>query len=198
MGIQSDNEFDPPTVPTIQMAGIRKVRVSPNRDAARIGADQVDGLVNPFNAVLVTRCIAGPVDQIENFLGIGQTHDERRIAPDALIGNVHALFAFSERSGNRTINVNEGFFEEVFGLLLPHTLAGGIDRLLKMPNIQRCEAASKVSSGCWIGQALRTEGIEKVLILAAKFKILKSNSTGDNVVRHAQDVITLMIRKMNF
>jgi len=90
------------------------------RHAAGDWPNQVRRAIDPFHAAAVTGRLPRPVAQVEPFLRIGQTHDQRRAAPDAFIRQTDSLLTLTVRPGNRAIHVEECFFQKAFRLHLPH------------------------------------------------------------------------------
>jgi hypothetical protein len=115
VGVHPEDEPDVLTVPSIQMGAVGEVGVAAEGDPAGVGLYQGDGPVDPLNAALMTGCVAGAVHQIENLLGVGQGYDKRRITPDPLVRDVHALFALAESPGDRSIHIVVGLVEEPSG-----------------------------------------------------------------------------------
>jgi len=146
----------------------------------------------------MARRVARSVDQIEHLVGVGQTHDQRRIAPHAPIGNVHAPLALTQRSRDRSIHIHVGLGQEPFGLLGPHPLACPIDALLQGENVLRLETPREISSRGGIGNPLSAQAIHIVFVLPAQSQVLQSSSAGQNVVGKVQDMIAFVIGQMDF
>jgi hypothetical protein len=77
MGIDAQQKPPGPVVPAIQFGSVRQIRVSPQGHRSRHGLDQLHGPLNPLHATAVADCVARSGDQIEYFLGVGQTDDQR-------------------------------------------------------------------------------------------------------------------------
>ena len=92
-------------------------------------AAEIQSLVEVFIGLFVTGTVAGTVDQVERFLGIGQRNQQRVITPLAIVGDVHALFALAERRGDGAVGINDRQLEELLWLLLPDREASLIERL---------------------------------------------------------------------
>jgi hypothetical protein len=58
--------------PAVQFAGQRKVRVAAQGDRPGMRAHQLDRAVDPRHAAFMAGHVAGAIDQIEHFIGIGQ------------------------------------------------------------------------------------------------------------------------------
>jgi len=65
--------FYPLAIPTIQLGAQRKIGVPAQRDLTGTWTDQLDGSIDPGNTAFMADRIAGPVDQIKDFAGIGQS-----------------------------------------------------------------------------------------------------------------------------
>ena len=162
-----------------------------------MGLTQGDGSVDPFHAVLVTGRVAGSVDQVEHFIGVRQTYDQRRVAPDSFVGHVHPPFAFPQGPSDRSVHIDVGLVQESFGLLQPDPLARAVDALLQRQNVGRFKAPGEVSGRGWIGTPLRPQAVEIVFVLTAQFQVLQPNPTGQDVVGEVPDGITFMIGQMD-
>ena len=57
----------------------------------------------PGHAALVAHDIAGTVDQIEHFVGVGERDNQRGITPNAFVGKSHAAFALPESRCHRAV-----------------------------------------------------------------------------------------------
>src|SRR5512135_288735 len=118
------------------------------------------------------------------------------VAPGAVVGDVHALLAPAVTRGDRAVGIDEGFLEELLGLLLPDPQPGLVADVHQRLDIALGEAAAEVAGGGRVGDALGPQGIEEHLVVASGFNVLQAVAAGQEVVGDIQDVITLVIRQM--
>ena len=92
--------------------------VSPRRVTRRKPppAAQGDGPVEVAVGVLVRRAVARAVGQEQRLTGVGQRDDQGVVAPDAVVGDVHALLAPALGRGERAIGIDDGLVEEGGGV----------------------------------------------------------------------------------
>ncbi len=81
--------------------------------------DQLHRPINPFDAPAVAGCVGRPIDQVEHFFGVSQCHDQRPIPPDPFIGYTNAFLTFTVGPSDRSIHIDEGFFQKSLGLFCP-------------------------------------------------------------------------------
>ncbi len=74
MRIYAQDELASLPLPPIQMLGVAKISISPDRDRASDLRYSFHGSVNPLHAAALAGGIARSIDQVEHFLGIAQTH----------------------------------------------------------------------------------------------------------------------------
>ena len=106
-GIHSESEGHPGLVPLIEFAGQRKIGIPAQMNLAGLGFDQSNGPVDPGASAIVAGRVAGTVDQVEDFLGVGQTHNQRGIAPAPLVRNVYPGFALAQSSGQGAVHIDD-------------------------------------------------------------------------------------------
>ena len=104
--------------------------------------------------------IAGTVDQIEHFVGVGQGDRQRGITPDSLIGKSHPAFAFPESRRNRAVGVDKGLCQEAPGLLSPNPLPHRVGDLHEIEDVGLFKATGEVPAGGRIRNALGAQTIE--------------------------------------
>ena len=62
-----------------------------------VGRHEADGLADPLRRAFVAHDVARPVDEIEHLTRVGQRDDKRVIAPNPLVGHVHAVLLVAQR-----------------------------------------------------------------------------------------------------
>ena len=184
-----------PSIPAVEVLGLGEVGVAPEGDPLEPGpAAEGDGLVEVDVGVLVRGPVAAPVDQEQRLGGVGQRDDQRMITPGAVISDVDALLAHSAAGSERAIGVDEGFVEEVVGLLLPDPQSGLVEGLHEPLDVGLGEAAAEVPGGGGVGDASGAEGVEVDLVIASDFEVLDAAAAGQEVVGDVEDVVALVSR----
>jgi hypothetical protein len=75
MSIHPKNELNPLAIPTIQLGAQRKIGVTAQRDLTGTWTYQLNRPIDPGYTAFMADSVAGPVDQIKDFAGIGQSDD---------------------------------------------------------------------------------------------------------------------------
>ena len=182
MGIHSEYEFDSLPIPPIQFCGQGKVGVSAQGDLSGMWRYQFDSPIDPWHASLMAYDIAGTVDQIEHFVGVGQGDHQRRITPDSLIGKSHPAFALPESRRNCAVGVDEGLCQKAPGLLSPNPLPHRVGDFHEIEDVGLFKATGEVSAGGRVRNALGAQTIEEGLIIAPQFNILQPRALQQRVV----------------
>ena len=103
----------------------------------------------------MARPITRPIEQAENFPGIGQRNKQHMVTPRPIIGDVHALFAFARGLHQVPIHINDGFLEKTLGLSGPNLQPRFVDGVMQPANLKRrVEAAAEISRRRWVRNAL--------------------------------------------
>src|SRR6476646_1348343 len=196
VGIHAKNELYSLAVPAIQLGTERKISVTAQRDLCGTGAQQLNGPIDPGYTAFMADHIPGTVDQVEDFAGLGQSDNQRRVTPDPFIGKSHSPFALSQRPGQRAVGVNKGLLEKISRLLFPDTLPCRVDGFHELQNRIFIKASCKISTGGRIRNALGSQTIQERFIIATQLDILQPLAIEQGVVSQVQYVITLVIRQM--
>ena len=141
--------------------------------------------------------IAGTIDEAQDFASVGQGDDQGMITPDAVVGDVHALFALAGGGHQGAVGVEDGLVEETGGLVLPDADADLIEDVLQEVDVGHGEASAKIAGGSGVGNALGAEGIEKVDIVAAQFDVLQTIAVTQGVEGEVEHMIGFGIGQMN-
>ena len=129
VGVVAEDEAHP-LVPAVEVLGLGEVGVAAQPDFFEAVCHRIDGPVNPGRR-LAGGSIAGTIDQIEGFAGVGQRHDQRVIAPDAVVADVHALLALSRGDRQSAIDVENGFGAKRVRLRSPDLAPSLVDGFLQ-------------------------------------------------------------------
>ena len=154
-------------IPAVQMLRLAEVRVAPQQHLPKTGGPtQVHRPIIVLGGRLTARAVAAPIDQIQRLARVGQGKQQRMIAPEALVRDIHPLLALARRLGNRAVGLQDGLPKEGLGLLLPDLLPNAIDDLHQMKHLGFAKASTKVSGGRGIGNPLGPQGIQIHLIIS--------------------------------
>ena len=127
--VVAEYEAHPVGVPAVEVRGHGKVGVAAQQNVAVAGvATQRDGTVQRCWGSLVRRTAATAVDDEERLPGVGQRDQQRVVAPDALVRQIHPVLAFTSGRDNRTVRVDSGRLSaQVPSAALPHAEASRVD-----------------------------------------------------------------------
>src|SRR5438034_2407442 len=157
--VDAEDEVDP-SGPPVEVGGQAEVGVPAQAHPRGVWGDQVDGLVDPVGGALVAGCVTGPVDQVQHLFGVGQRHDQRRVAPDAFVGHVHAGLALPAGGRDGAVGVDVGHgCEQVPAPAGPQPRAYRVDRLHQRRHVRLGEAAAEVPRRGGIRDQVRTQRV---------------------------------------
>ena len=146
--------------------------------------------------------MAGPVpaaiDHEQRLAGVGQREDQRVVSPLALVIDVHALLAFAAGLDHRAVGLEDGFREELLGLLTPDFQPRGVEDRLQAEDVRRLETAAEVARRGRVRNAARPQGIEVRLVAAQQFQVFQAGSSGQQVVSDVQHVVGIVVGQMDF
>ena len=147
-----DEPYPRVVVPAIQMLGLREVGVPTHQHAAKAAAEAhrqhtINLLGRPFMAGTIPRTI----HERQYLARVGQRHDQRVIAPRAVVGDVHARFALACGRYQRAVHVDSGFGEELRRLrgpdFVPHLVKHVPQRRTSLVSKRRQKSPAVVGSG---------------------------------------------------
>ena len=198
VGIHTKEEIDL-LRPAVEVLGQRKVRVATHAHAWGVGRHLIDRLVDPASGIRVAGCVARPVDDVEHLLGVGQRHDQRRIAPDALVGDVHARLLLSIRGRHRAVDVDVGDrAQQVSPTPLPQRRPHRVDALHQFDDVRFGEATAEVPRRGRIGDQLRPQGVHVSRVVAQALDVFQPRAATHHVVGQVEHVVRLVIRQVHF
>jgi len=169
LGIVAEDEADATiVVPAVEMFRLRKIGVAPHEDFAKActqarGASAIQRLGGAF----VRGAIARPIDEAQDFAGVGERDEERVISPGAVVGDADACFVFRPRGHQGAVGVEDGASEEGVGLSPPDADANVIVDVLERVDVVAVEASAEIARRGGVGDALGAERVEEVDIVAA-------------------------------
>jgi hypothetical protein len=102
----------------------------------------------------------------QRFLGVGQGNHQGVIAPDPLVGQIHALLASSRGAGDGAVGIQDRRLEECLGLLLPNQQAFLVDDVHQRVDAVLGEPAEEIASGGRIGDTRYAQGIQIGVVIA--------------------------------
>jgi hypothetical protein len=192
-----EHEIDP-LGPPVEVRGQREVGVPAQAHPLGVRGDQVDRLVDPRRSAGVTRRVAGPVDQVQHFLGVGQRHDQRGVSPDALVGDVHPGLVRAAGGGDGAVGVDIGDrAEQLAASARPQLRAHRVDRLHQRRHVRLGEPAAEITRGGRVGDQLGTKGVHVGGVVAQPFDILEPGAAAGHVVGQVQHVVGLVVGKVH-
>ena len=146
-GVVAEDKADPRVlVPAVEVFGLGESGVAAEQHAAKAGAQaQLHGDIDFTGGAFVGGAVAGAVDQAEDLAGLGQTEDQRMVAPGAVVGDVHALLAAAGRCDQAAIHVEGGLGEKGRRLLGPDLAADVVEDVAQGGEIGGPEAAAEVA-----------------------------------------------------
>jgi hypothetical protein len=100
------------------------------------------------------------------------------------------------RRGKCPVGVEEGFIEEVVGLLLPDPQPGLVEDAHQPLDIGLGETTAEVPGGSRVGDASCPQGIQVDLVVASDLDVLQVTAAGQEVVGDVRDVVALVIRQV--
>ena len=196
-GIDTKHETHPFAIPSIQLGRLCKVGVASKEDATKpCVATKLHRLVEIPCRPFVARSVTAAIDDEQCPLRVGQRYHQRMVAPLSLEVDVDSLFAFAGGFYHRSVGFDNGFLEERLGLLSPDFLSCFVEDIHQLVDRGPVEASTEVTGGSWIGNALRTEGIEVVFIVASQFQMFQARAAGQQVVRDIEDMVGLCVRQI--
>jgi len=90
-------------------------------------------------------------------------------------------------------------FEKDFRLLVPYVQSRLVNRHLQLVNlVPRIKATAKIARSRGVGDPIRSQGIQKGLVVATKFNVLQTMAPAKGVVRNVQNVIGFVIGSVDF
>ena len=181
-------------VPAVQVLRLRELGVSPQQDAAKAAAEaHRRGLIDQRRRPLVRRPIAGPVDDAQDFAGVGQGQHQRVITPRPVVGDVHPLLALAGGLDQEAVHVQEGLLEEGRGLVRPDLQTRVVDDVEEDLNAVRGKAATEVSRRGGVGEAAGTQGVQQDLIVAQEFEVLQASAAAQRQIGQGEHMVRFMI-----
>jgi len=184
-------------IPAVQVPRPGEVGVPPEGDLAepRPSAEG-GGLVQMDVGVLVRGAVAAPVDQEQRLGGVGRRDHQRVVAPGPVIGDVHSSLAPALARSEGAVGVDERLVEEAVGLLLPGPRPGLVEDVHQPLDVALGEAATEVTGGGRVGDALGPQGVEVDLVVASDLEVFGALSACQEVVGDVQDVVALVVGRV--
>jgi len=149
----------------------------------RVRGDQVDRLVDPVGGAGVAGCVAGPVDQVKHLFGVGQRHDQRRVSPDALVGDVHPGLVLPTGWGDGAVGVEVGDrTQQVPAAPGPQFRAHRVDRIHQRRHVGLVEPPAEITGRGRVRDQFRTKRVHVGSVVAQPFDVLEPGATTQYVV----------------
>jgi hypothetical protein len=195
--VHAEEEVDP-LGPAVEVRGQREVGVPAQAHPLGVRLHQLDRLVDPFGRTLVAGRVAGTVDQVQHFLGVGQRHDQRRVPPDALVGDVHPRLVFPAGGRDGAVRVEVGDrAEQISAPARPQLRAHRVDRLHQRHHVILGEPAAEVPRGGRVGDQIRAQRVHVGGVMPQPLDVLQPGAAAGHVVGEVQHVIGLLIGQVH-
>ena len=157
-----------------------------------------DRLVDPGRGVGVAGRVARPVDQVEHFPGVGQRDQQRGVAPDSFVGNVHALLQLARGGHDRAVGVEiDHLADQVRAATTPQRGPYRVDRVHQRHDVGLGEAAQEVPRRGGVRQQLRPEPVHQRHVVTQPVHVLQTGTAGEHAVGEGEHVIGLVIRQVD-
>ena len=140
--------------------------------------------------------VAAAIDQVQRLLGVGQRDQQGMIAPGAVVGDIDALFALGVGADEGTVDVDECLVKEVDRLLGPDALAGAVDGIHEIQDVNPPEPATEVARRGGIGDSFCIQGVEISLVVAEPFQMLELGAAGHDVQGDVHHMVGLVVGAM--
>ena len=173
--IAKDEAYATILIPSVQVRSLGKIGIATEQYLAK--ATKKTGSCSSVElggGTFMRRAITGAVDNAHHLARIGKAHEQRMVAPDAVVTDVNSFLVFGAGGYLDAIGVQYGFCEEVLRLLLPDLHANLIVDILKGGNITLSEPPAEITGSCWIRDTLSADGIQKIDVIATQFDILQA------------------------
>ena len=180
------------------MFRLREFGVSTQQDAAKAAAEaHRRGLIDQRRRPLVRRPIAGPVDDAQDFAGVGQGQHQGVITPRPIVGDVHATLALARGLDQKAVHVQAGLLEEGRGLVRPDFQTRVVDDVEEGLNAVRGKAPTEVSRGGGVGEASSAQGVQQDFIVAKEFQVLQASAAAQGQIGQGEHVVGFMVREVD-
>src|SRR5690606_3239295 len=181
--------------PAVEMSGEGEVAVASQEDVLKARTPTpVDGSVEYLGRMLMRRTISRTIDDEERLPCIGQRNEERVIAPDSFVREVHALLAGSLRRDHGSVRIDSGrLLDELLAESPPNAEASFVDGRHQSPVCLTVEAAAEVTRCRRIGNRTSTKCIEVAGIVPTKLDVVENLPTAQYIVCDVQDMVRLVI-----
>ena len=163
-----------------------------------MGLQLRDRLVDPNGRLGVAGHVPRPVDHVEHLPGVGQRHDQRMVAPDAFVGNVHALLALAAGRGQHPVDIEVGgVCQQVLSASLPHLRSHRVDGLHQVDDIRGVETATEIPRRGRVGDQLRTHSVHVGGVMTTNLDVLQPRTATQRVVGQIQHMVGLVIGQVH-
>jgi hypothetical protein len=172
LGIITKDESRP-LVPAVEVVSEREIGVAPEPYLLKHRRCEFYGPIHPLGSSIVGGSTAGPVHEIEHLVAVGQSHDQRRVSPDSVVGNIHPLLAFARCPGNGPVDIDDGLLAERRVLQRPDFRSDFVDRFLQGKNPGLIEPTQKISGRGRIRDPFGIQCVHVGFVVAQSFDVFK-------------------------
>ena len=175
----------------------REIRVAPEPYLLKHRRCEFYRPVHPFGSSIVGGAAARPIHEIEHLIGMGESHNQRRVSPDSVISNVHPFLALACGFGDRAIHVKDGFFPENGILQAPDLLPRFVEGFLQSEDPILVESTQKIAGGRGIRDPFGVECVHVGFVVAQSFDVFQAGAACKDVVGNVQHMIRFPVRHMD-
>ena len=127
--------------------------------------------------------VTGPVDHEQRLPGVGQSDQQRRITPDAFIGDVDALLELTSRGHDRAVHIQIGHLPEQTGAAAgPQLGPYRVDRVHQRHDVVLGETAQEVTRGGRVRQQPCPQPVHQRHVVAQPVHILQPGAAAQHAV----------------
>jgi len=182
--------------PAIEMCRLREGGVAAQQHVLEAyRATEFYGAVEVVRRAPLRGPIATAILDEQRLACIGERHQERVVAPDAVVREAHALLALAMRLHDRAVRVDaRRLLEEARRLPLPYADANVVQDVHQRLDILLAEATAEVAGGRGVGDRARAERIEKRDIVATDLDVIEHMSAAHDVVGDVEHRVGFAVR----
>ncbi|PRP92118.1 hypothetical protein ENSA7_81740 [Enhygromyxa salina] len=181
--------------PAVEVFGRRECRVTSHQDLLETSATaQRDGFIEEFGGALARRPVAASVDQKQRLVGVRQRNQQRVVAPDALVGHVHAFPALASGPDDAAVDIDaSGLPQQRLASPLPDFYSRIVDEPGQRPDIVGSESPAEVSRRGRGRERPSAQGLKVASVAAQPVDVIEGLPSAQEAVRDTEDVIGLVI-----
>ena len=138
------------------------------------------------------------VEQEQGLLGVGQGDQQGVVAPDALVGQVHAFLASALVPAMVPSASRMACSKKALGCCCQTSRRLSLMTRIKRGDVLGLETAEEIAGGGGVGDTLGPQGVEIVLVVAEQFQVLETGAADQDVVGEVEDMVGLVVGEVAF